>query len=404
MILAVNDYIAITLKQFIKHLTNCFTCDKYPLLSINNDKNFSTIYGYSCRSLFEITLKYYNTYSKYVLNRELIILTTPIHHTSYRNIIEKYIRQENIYIMKMDTSMTKITQIPKLKYCDLIIVTHIFGIDIDLSILNSIKKELNPIIIEDRVQGSKYTNQFSNKNVDISLYSMGMDKRPIALGGGYMFIKNDLNAMISYIIKKLNNYHKETRLERITFLVKKIPTYLIYNYRLCLRILFIILNFLQINVYTFAQLYRKNNPGFTHDNYLIKPSDPLLKSIYENFNTHENIELFYKTKFSLFISYIDPLVKNAYFPWINNNICYTPYNTILIPWLQHKVFFDYFNNKNISIITNPTYKIFNKSYPCRYTDNKFNNSLIYLPSVANMTEKEMNYLANKINTFYFRYN
>ena len=51
------------------------------------------------------------------------------------------------------------------------------------------------------------------------------------------------------------------------------------------------------------------------------------------------------------------------------------------------------------MVPNPTYKIFNHDYEGKEVDEEFDNSLVYMPSLANMSDDEMNYLAHKINLF-----
>ena len=51
-------------------------------------------------------------------NDNLTIVTTPIHHTSYRNIIEKFVKPENIHIIKMNKNYNKIDNLPSVDKCD----------------------------------------------------------------------------------------------------------------------------------------------------------------------------------------------------------------------------------------------------------------------------------------------
>ena len=58
------------------------------------------------------------------------------------------------------------------------------------------KNNPNMVIIEDRVQGGSLDKPFSHECVDLSFYSMGMDKRPCALGGGFVNIRNKHNELM----------------------------------------------------------------------------------------------------------------------------------------------------------------------------------------------------------------
>ena len=62
-------------------------------------------------------------------------------------------------------------------------------------------------------------------------------------------------------------------------------------------------------------------------------------------------------------------------------------------------FCSFMKDNNICVVKNPTYKIFNHDYNGKDSD-EFNNSLIYLPSLANMTDREMVYLRHKLNLFH----
>ena len=61
---------------------------------------------------------------------------------------------------------------------------------------------------------------------------MGMDKHPNALGGGFINIRNNAKnkKLIEYVKTRLYELPKETRYDRFKDLIKKIPTFLIYNY------------------------------------------------------------------------------------------------------------------------------------------------------------------------------
>lgn len=156
------------------------------------------------------------------------------------------------------------------------------------------------MIVEDRVLGGLYTKSFiSDDIIDIMVGSMGMDKKPISLGGGYMHIRKNLS--FKFKIKNENNdsessdvtitdaelfnsmknrmlkYPKETNFGRLINISKRIPTYLMFNYHLALfivRICFKIINLFgqKLDYYIFSKFYRKANPGFEHVGYLKNPS------------------------------------------------------------------------------------------------------------------------------------
>ena len=390
MIRSAPDYLPLSFTTFILHFFNIFTRTSYKTRIINN--NYHTILGYSCRSLFHTFMK--------LQKDDLVIVTTPLHHTSFRNIIELFVKRENIHIIKMNDSYNKIESLPEVDRCDLVIITHLFGQDMELSNFTQFKNKHNCLFIEDRVQGG-YIRSYSNSIFDISFYSCGMDKRPVALGGGFVNIKHAtrLNNIAENIQEQTNSYKEETRCERFMFLLKKIPTYLLYNCKPFIYVIIKLLNFLNMSLLDFAASYRKKNPGFAHDEYLIKPSNALLKSIYDEFNNISSIENLYALQYSKFKNKLNEVHFKKYIKWDNNNHLLTPYNTFYVDKLKFNEFRNYMKTCNICMALNPTYKIFSHEYEGKDIDDEFNNSLVYMPSLANMSDDEIDYLVHKINLF-----
>ncbi|NPD88826.1 MAG: hypothetical protein HGN29_08870 [Asgard group archaeon] len=396
IIKAAPDYLPLSILEFIRHFANLLTRKKYNLW-INYDY-YTKIIGYSCRSLFEVCMEYFH-------KDDLTIATSPLHHTSFRNIIERFVKPENIHIIKLNSNYNEIEKIPEMEKCDLVIITHLFGQDMDLSCLLEFKEKHNCIIIEDRVQGGTLDLEFSTDIVDISLYSMAMDKRPVALGGGFMNIINKREKLIEDAKKRIETLPREKRRKRFFDLLKKIPTYIIYNSRTFLFIVMNIIRFLsvfsrRISLLKITISYRTKNPGFSHFDYMLKPSNALLKSMFKKFENYEKMEKLYREKFTLFFNCFSPNIISYFFPWIKDYACLTPYNTILIE--EHLVdqFLEFLNNDFVFCIPKPTYKVFNFSYENDSIDKKFNIGIIYLPSLANMKLKEIKYLSSKVKEFY----
>ena len=399
MIKAALDYIPQTVSQFLTHFLNCVSYDK-TVNSFTNNK-CKRISGYSCRSLFDTTLKYYVD-----INPDLKILTTPIHHTSFRNIIEKYVKHENIFILEINDTYNTISGIPQKDgldvVVDLCIITHLFGQDMDCDILKKYNKE-NPlcIMIEDRVQGGEFNKLFSNDFMDISLYSTGMDKKPCALGGGILCINNnkcERPDLFSYLSLTISNYPKEEMYNRVLFLSKKIPTFLLYNCRTFIGFILIIFWYLGIDLHNFSSRYRKANPGFSHNDYNKMPSSGTLISIEQSLQNCNNIETLYREKSIKFYSHFNQTTLEELIPWIKDGYTLTPYNTLTV--CNRDKFIKYLNDINIPVIENPTYKIFNFDFDGIDKYKKFSDSLVYVPTLAMMTDKEIEYLASLINNYY----
>ncbi|MHA1521741.1 MAG: hypothetical protein ACTSRK_16295 [Promethearchaeota archaeon] len=396
---AAPDYLALSSHEFIHHFANLFEtkeskmCFYYP----TNTK----LLGYSCRSLLEICMQFYS-------KKEIVVATTPLNHTSFRNIIEKYVKLKNIRIIPFNRNYNALGKLPVLEKCDVVIITHLFGQDLDLDSLIEFKKKHNCVILEDRVQGGTLYMKFSHEVVDISLYSMAMDKRPIALGGGVAYIKNQHQECIRMVERTVMTLPREKARDRLVELIKKIPTFLLYNRRTFLFLFINVVRLLhrynkKISILRITQSYRKSNPGFSHNDYMLKPCPGLLKSMHENLFNYRKMENIYEKQHKKFMKYFSSHLTAYFFPWYRKTGALTPYNTILIE--DHLVlpFLDFFNHHHISVIANPTYKMFNITYDSIAKDQKFNDGIVYLPSHANMNEEEMEYLSIRIREFYRKY-
>jgi len=394
------DYLPLKAHEFVRHFSNLLTREKYDLLIMQGD--YSKVLGYSCRSLFDLTLEYFSK------QKDVVIATTPFHHTSFRDVIEKYVKPENIHIIQLNDNYNGIGKLPEVENCDLIVITHLFGQDMDLDILADFKEKYGCLILEDRVQGGTLDIPFSNDVVDMAFYSMAMDKRPIALGGGFIHIRNKYQSIINDFVSLIEHLPREKISTRFKELLKKIPTFLLYNYRPFIFSFIAILNLLNhfdnsINILNITKKYRKSNPGFSRGKYMFRPSRGLLKSMYENLDNHKIPELLYTRKYEFFMKQFPPEVIAAFFPWYKGNQSFTPYNTIILDEKLRNTFLEFLNDYNISSLPNPTYKLFNISYENDTQYQKLNDGIAYLPCIVNMTKEELIALAERIKEFYEKY-
>ncbi len=393
---AAPDYLPIGFFSFFRHFFDLFTIKTFDLWIENKD--YTMQLGFSCRALFEACMCHYN-------RKDLVVATTPLHHTSFRNILERFVKPENIHIIEFNKDYNGIAKIPDINRCDLIVITHLFGQDLDLSVLSDFKKKHNCIIIEDRVQGGTLDKKFSNEVVDISIYSMGMDKKPIALGGGFMFIRNKYQELIEDVKRTVETSPTEKLRKRFGDLLKKVPTYFFYNSRLFIAFFFDIFDIVgffnnNVSLLKFTKSYRTKNPGFNHYNYMLKPSNALLKSMYKNLDNYKKMEALYTRKYRIFYDSFSPKLLHKFFPWNRGDPVLTPYNTILMEDSLVDQFLEFLTENKIPCITNPTYKMFNHSYEGDQKHKKFNDGIVYLPSPAIMKQKEIKFLAEKIEEFY----
>ena len=85
------------------------------------------------------------------------------------------------------------------------------------------------------------------------------------------------------------------------------------------------------------------------------------------------------------------------FKWYNEKPLLTPYNSVYVN--NRPKFVAYLNNLKIPVIENPTYKIFNFDHIDKNKYQKFNDSIVYLPSLAILTKKEISDLASLLITY-----
>ena len=374
-----------------------FPLSNLPDYQKNENENYDTIYGYSCRSLFEIWLTSLPNFHKYGI--------TPIHHTSWRDIIQKYISNDNITVIELNEAksaldLDKVDE-SALEEIKVVIITHLFGLDFDLSCLEKYKEKYNWLVVEDRVQGGTVDSPFSHPVVDMSFYSMGMDKRPCALGGGFVNIRKGKEEMREAILQTLYQLPKETFWSRCWGMIQKIPTYALYTYRPVYGFISGILPWFGITLSTAVQSYRKNNPGFTHHNYLLKPHPALQTSMYRNNLNYQEIESRLRAKFSFFYQ----LINLEYIPWVNYErikgkptsagVSLTMYNTIFLkPEIKEEKLY-ILEKFKVAYLPNPTWKVLQVAPP---TYQEFCDGLVYLPSLYHMNQDEMRYLSTVINT------
>ncbi|TFG20744.1 MAG: hypothetical protein EU530_02295 [Promethearchaeota archaeon] len=391
-IAAAPDYLPLNSTEFIQHFTNMITAnEEYDLFEYH--KNYIKVMGYANRGLLETCLDYFTQ-----KNENLIVATTPLHHTSWRDGIEKFVKHENIHIIDVNDSLNGLEKFPNIDKCDLVIITHQFGQDFDLNGLDEFKKKTGAIVMEDRVQGGTQEIKFSSPLADITLYSMAMDKRPIALGGAFLYMRKENKEIAEAIIKMIASYPPEPIRKRFIDLLKKIPTYLLYNKKRVTYIFLKTIQMLKLNLLDFTNTYRKKNPGFERNNFTLKPSKGLMKSMSQHYYDYRNMENLYEEKHMLFRSYLSDDIIRRFFPWYRD-AGLTPYNTIYVDEKFVKKFLKFMNRSYVCIIWNPTYKMFNFDYPGKEKHQKFHDGIIYLPCLATMSHEEIRYLADRITKF-----
>ena len=387
----------INLIHLVRYYINLFAEPSKPsidTLKAQYNDEYNTIYGYCCRQLFNTFIQEIKNDTKY-RNNNINIGVSPIHHTSFRNIIEENFPKENIHILDIDEKYENII-IPNdkkdIKY-DLVIITHLWGKYLNFdTIKNNVKDAL---IVEDVILGGKYCDEFNN-NADLIFHSCGMDKRPSSIFGGYVHIKKDIinyPNMTTNILSSINNLELPTKKEIFKKIFDNTILYLLYNIRPIQNIVKLIIYFSGCKLSNVIQQIRKKKPGFEHTNYMKTPTNLMVNISKSIYNTQNSTEELFIRKNKLFLSQFSHRQISTYFPWhsagINNINVITsclPYNAIYIDETQHKKIIDYFDKNNICIIQNPTYKTF---YHADKKIGAFLNNIFYLPCVYNLTDDEI---------------
>jgi len=353
----------------------------------NLKKGYSTIFGYCCRQLFNTFIQNIKNDIKYK-NKNINIGVSPIHHTSFRDIIEKNFPKENIHIFDIDEEYEKII-IPDNKKnidYDIIVITHLWGKYLNI---DDIKENIkNAIIVEDVVLAGKFEKEFIN-NSDLLFHSCGMDKRPSSIFGGYVHIKNKHNCIIENMKQSINILEIPTNKDILKKLYDTTLLYLLYNLRPIQNITKLILNLSGNELSDITQQIRKNKPGFEHTNYMKRPTDLMININNSIYNTQKDTEELFIKKNKLFICQFSNNQIIKYFPWNSKNenldSC-LPYNIIYIEEIYHEKVIEYFDYINTCIIRNPTYKTFAHSDK---EIKKMLNNIIYLPCLYNLNNNEI---------------
>ena len=101
----------VTLKclyQYYSSLFNTFRKPSIQNLESSCNDEYDTVYGYCCRQLFNTFIQNMKNDINYK-NRTMNIGVSPIHHTSFRDILERNFAKENIHIFDIDENYEKIT-------------------------------------------------------------------------------------------------------------------------------------------------------------------------------------------------------------------------------------------------------------------------------------------------------
>jgi hypothetical protein len=388
-IVGVNTYLPISKMEIFKQLLYSYkTIDKQSI--VRKQDNKTIFIGFSSRALFHVTLM---TLSE--KHKDLKILTTPIHHTSFVKIMKdtsnKFIdidNYNNLNIVEDD-----------IKWCDIIVITHLFGRSFNLDTLIALKNKYNKLLLVDVIIGNKFDN--NSEHVDILYMSTGMDKRPVCYGGGLIYINSKHEELIDNIEHNLNMLPHETLNDRRKSLVNYILLHILYMNTFVHNVVFTIFRLLNISLSESALKYRKVNPGFEHNAYLKKPVDGLIDRIYGNINNYHEIEKKYEDNWYSYLNQFSKEEIEYFYPWyINTRDVIMPYNQICIKPELQSLFIDYCDKNNCCVVPNANYALLS-------TDEKYKlilASIINLPTIHIQTPLGILTLVNILKNFYKKHN
>jgi hypothetical protein len=369
-------------------------------------KGYRTIYGYCCRQLFKSFIENFKNNNQ---NKELNIAVSPIHHTSFRDIIETNFKTKNINILDIDDNYQKISIPEDKKHLnfDLIVITHLWGRYLNID--NIIKNKKDSLLVEDVVLAGEYQYEFDNGS-DMLFHSCGMDKRPSSLFGAYVHIKDTHPQLIEQMVSSVSSLSLPSRSETFKKIKDSCLLYLLYNCRPIQNITKLFIRLFGLKLSDFTQQIRKSKPGFEHSKYMKCPSKLMVQTNKSIYGSQVTSELLFINKNKLFLEQFSTREIIKYFKWhyypryntrsnsiyidsFDNTKSCLPYNIIYIDKQYQQKFIDYFDSINTATIKNPTYKTFKHANESIHL---FLDNLYYLPCVYNMKESEILELTEKL--------
>ena len=297
--------------------------DQACLLPAEEEARPRRVVGYSCRQLFKCLLE-----TLLRAKPDLTIGITGMQHNSFRNIVEELVQPENVHILSVDKELRAV--LPLQRRCDVLVVTHYFGQDLDISALHHSLAAHGgpaPLLLEDRCQGGSLERAFSHDAIQVTINSMGMDKRPCGLGGGFMDVRDGMELhfagapLLPPLLARIDELPQERPSERAVDLLKKLPNYLIYKYKLVQRALWAVIGLLTSvgmadGIVNFGKTVRKANPGFEHVKFMKRPSAALRKTVLQHQSRWGHPEASIAAKHVLFIKSLGRDAALQLMPWL----------------------------------------------------------------------------------------
>jgi hypothetical protein len=303
-----------------------------PLLHPCGSKG-TLVYGYNCRSIFDALLVELMHQGKRTVGYTAMQHSSGIHGGIKRVVPEQQQRA-------LDWDVRSWRPVPQQRETplDVIVFTHAFGSNFDSSWCGRLASK--PIVIEDAIQGPDPMGMTLDESVDVKLFSGGQDKLPTAMGGGVALFRSE--ALARAVAARIHAYPRESAWSRFLFLIKKLPTWLIYNCRIFTYLLIVCLRVGGISLSWLALKYRKGNSGFSHHGWKQRPSNGLLlalRSMFQQRATLMAAESTITRHTQLIWDNMDPHARKVLMPWYHKRPTFgCVYTTVRSPNLDQASF------------------------------------------------------------------
>lgn len=364
IVTGVPSNIPVTLFDFARHFGILMTSlhrSKPQSLNYMHEGN-RLLCGFSCRSLFETALILLR--KNHTNGQPIKILTTPVHHKSFVEIMEKH--TDNIEMLELDERHREIVLDQHaeelIKNCDIIVVTHLFGRTFDMTKLVELKSRYNKILIVDSVMAGARAGTHGETGVDLDIYSTGQDKRPVAIGGGYCVIRH---ALFNGMEAEVMSYPVVTSYQRLMKLANTLMLRQLYTDRRVLLLLYSIFGITGTKLSSVVIAIRTANPGFDHTNYLRCPSESMVRSIKSELGRVKQMEDAYIACWKAYLKDLPDDVREVFYPYYDKDEdIILPYNQIRMPNVAAcDALLNFCDRHMIGCVPNNNYKCMGRSAP-----------------------------------------
>lgn len=348
--MVVPTYMPLSYGEFARHFRHVVSPDRQR----EPGEGPPVLFGYSCRALFATLLQVL----RQVHGRKLRLVSTPIHHSSWKELMEEHGEDIHVLHLSPDFRAIEITDEDEqaIEDADAVVVTHLFGRSFDLKELETLARKHGVLSIADCVLECAS----APVTFDINFYSTGHDKRPVAVGGGYAVFHSESSRELRIAMQdQMEGYPAETRFKRALKLTNIFFLWHLYSSRPIHHLVFALCKATNTPLSDVIGFFRRTNPGFEQKKYMFRPSDALLSSMSSVLatNMYSRISEKYASLWARYLSLLEPEKKALFYPYYQDedeDIC-MPYNQIRIPRHRVKAFIAHCDRHLVGAIENQNY-------------------------------------------------